>query len=41
MTAAGTPVVSNDVGREGLEAEPFEHLLAAESPAEWIEAMGA
>lgn len=37
--AAGVPVVSTALGMEGLAVTPGEHLLAAESREEWLEAM--
>jgi glycosyltransferase involved in cell wall biosynthesis len=37
--ASGVPIVSTRVGMEGLEAEPGLHYLAAESPAEWVDAL--
>lgn len=39
--AAGTPVVSTSVGAEGLEAVPGEHLLIADTPGEFVEAIVA
>lgn len=39
--AAGTPVVSTSLGAEGLGAKPGEHLLIAETPAEFVEAIAA
>ncbi len=37
--AAGTPVISTRVGAEGLEANPGEHLLIADEPLEFAEAV--
>jgi polysaccharide biosynthesis protein PslH len=37
--ASGLPVISTRVGIEGLEAEPGVHYLAAESPADWADAL--
>jgi glycosyltransferase involved in cell wall biosynthesis len=38
--AAGVPVVSTAVGAEGLAVVDGEHILIAESPAQWSEALG-
>jgi glycosyltransferase involved in cell wall biosynthesis len=37
--AAGTPVVSTTVGAEGLPGEPGRHLLIADSPTAFAEAV--
>lgn len=37
--AAGTPVVTTSIGAEGLGASPGEHLLVADSAAEFEEAL--
>ncbi len=37
--ASGLPIVSTQVGMEGLDAEPGVQYLAAESPAEWVLAL--
>jgi glycosyltransferase involved in cell wall biosynthesis len=37
--AAGLPVVSTSIGAEGLGAHPGEHLLIADTPAEFAEAV--
>jgi glycosyltransferase involved in cell wall biosynthesis len=37
--ASGVPIVSTRVGMEGLETEPGVHYVAAESPAEWVNAL--
>jgi sugar transferase (PEP-CTERM/EpsH1 system associated) len=37
--AAGVPVVSTAIGAEGLAVVPGEHILLAESPAEWNNAL--
>jgi glycosyltransferase involved in cell wall biosynthesis len=34
--ACGLPIVSTRVGMEGIDAEPGEHFLLAESPSEWV-----
>ncbi|MCL4394737.1 MAG: glycosyltransferase family 4 protein, partial [Chloroflexi bacterium] len=34
--AAGVPVVSTRMGAEGLQIEPEEHFLSAESPADFV-----
>jgi glycosyltransferase involved in cell wall biosynthesis len=39
--AAGTPVVSTTIGAEGLEAENGRHLLLADQPSEFAEAIGS
>jgi glycosyltransferase involved in cell wall biosynthesis len=36
--AAGTPVISTTIGAEGLGATPGEHLLIADSPADFAAA---
>jgi glycosyltransferase involved in cell wall biosynthesis len=38
--AFGVPVVSTTIGREGLMVEPGKHLLNADSPQEFIAAIG-
>lgn len=38
--AFGVPVVSTAIGREGLAVEPGKHLLNADSPQEFIAAIG-
>jgi glycosyltransferase involved in cell wall biosynthesis len=37
--ASGLPIVSTRVGMEGLDAQPDEHYLAAESAAEWVSSL--
>jgi glycosyltransferase involved in cell wall biosynthesis len=37
--ASGLPIVSTRVGMEGLDVEPEEHFLRAETPADWIAAL--
>jgi glycosyltransferase involved in cell wall biosynthesis len=37
--AAGVPVVSTAVGREGLGAELYDHLLPADEPGDWLKAL--
>jgi len=37
--ALGVPVVSTEIGGEGLEVEPGKHLLSADSPQDFIEAI--
>lgn len=37
--AAGVPVVSTAVGREGLGADLYEHLLPADNPGDWLTAL--
>jgi len=39
--AAGVPVVSTSLGAEGLSADPGEHLLLADSPKEFAQAISA
>lgn len=39
--AAGVPVVSTKLGAEGLAVVPGKHILLAESPAEWLEALAS
>jgi glycosyltransferase involved in cell wall biosynthesis len=34
--ACGLPIISTRVGMEGIDAEPGEHFLLAESPSEWV-----
>jgi glycosyltransferase involved in cell wall biosynthesis len=34
--ATGLPIVSTSVGMEGLDVEPGQHFLLAESPSEWV-----
>jgi glycosyltransferase involved in cell wall biosynthesis len=34
--ATGLPIVSTSVGMEGLDVEPGQHFLLAESPTEWV-----
>jgi polysaccharide biosynthesis protein PslH len=34
--ASGLPIVSTSVGMEGLDVEPGQHFLLAESPSEWV-----
>lgn len=38
--ASGLPIVSTRLGMEGLEAEPETHYLPADSPDEWVAALG-
>jgi glycosyltransferase involved in cell wall biosynthesis len=38
--AAGVPVVSTQLGAEGLEVEPGKHLLLAGCEGDWLEAIG-
>jgi len=37
--AAGKIVISTDIGMQGIEAKPFEHYLAANTPNEFAEAV--
>ena len=37
--ASGLPIVSSRLGMEGLDAEPGEDYLLAETPAEWVTAL--
>ena len=37
--ALGIPVVSTSIGHEGLDVEPGKHLLAADSPADFVAAV--
>jgi glycosyltransferase involved in cell wall biosynthesis len=34
--ASGLPILSTRLGMEGLDAEPGEHYLVAESPEDWV-----
>jgi polysaccharide biosynthesis protein PslH len=38
--ASGLPIVSTALGMEGLEAQPGQDYVQAESAAEWVEAIG-
>ena len=37
----GVPVISTELGVEGLGAQPGVHYLAAESPTQWVDALEA